>query len=175
MSDKPKMKYCWHHQQYHPVEAFAENKNKPDGLQTECRAAQSERRGQIGKRVATVGAWVAVAMFFHWLISSVFGVFLPFGIFGGGGAPDPVDPSDLDMMGNAGPEVLNAGWTESNQMVEPATAPTLEPTIDAGVVEQDVFWAGVSIDDDGSLVADGGGLYDGMEVDHDEHAIKTIV
>jgi len=110
MATKPKEKWCWYHQEYHPVEAFARNEKKPDGLQSECRAAQAERRGKIGQTVLRIGVFVAVAMAFHWIFASILGIFsgmsaaMPWNWFSDSGMdlgdewePIPVEPTPIDV------------------------------------------------------------------------------
>ena len=132
----PKEKWCWYHQQYHPVEAFARNEKKPDGLQSECRAAQAERRGKIGKTVLRIGAFVAVAMAFHWFFASVLGLFasisgaMPWNWFDDAGmdlGPGdewevvPVDPVPVEFPEDLAPTDEIAEWPIGLEMTEADT------------------------------------------------------
>ena len=91
-------------------------RKKPDGLQSECRAAQAERRGKIGQTVLRIGVFVAVAMAFHWIFASILGIFsgmsaaMPWNWFSDSGMDIgddweamPVDPVPIDYPDDLSP------------------------------------------------------------------------
>ena len=107
MKPNPKEKYCYYHMAYHPVEAFAVNRKKPDGLQSECRAAQSERRGKIVQGVVRIAFMAAIFAVIHsvfaGMLAGISGM-MPWNWFaesgidiGDGFDPIPVEPAPIDV------------------------------------------------------------------------------
>jgi hypothetical protein len=142
---KPKEKWCWYCRQYHPLEAFARNDRKPDGLQSECRAAQAERRGKIGRAVFRIGIGVAIAMALHSVFAALLGLFsgmsaaMPWNWFQESGIdmgddwevvpenPTPIDFPD-DPLPEAPPEPdPNAKYRLPDPVEAPIVAEITEP------------------------------------------------
>lgn len=162
VKQRQRQKWCWYHQRYEPVENFATNASKPDGLQSECRQAQAEKRGKIAKRVVGVGIGVAIAMGFHWLFSGILGMFgvvsgaMPWNWFSD--ASSPVEGNEIIGFTEPGPppepdieEPISMNDQDSYRI--PSGPSPIEPFIDDTFLEE-------NIEPEPIEIADGGAPYD---------------